>query len=36
VFVGDSRAAYEDVHRRPSSADGSGVRVIAEREGLDE
>jgi len=36
AFAGDSRAAYEDVHRRPLSADGSTVRVITEDEGLDE
>jgi len=32
----DSRAAYEDVHRWPLSADCSTVRVITEDEGLDE
>ena len=36
AFAGDSRAAYEDVHRRALSADGSTVRVITEDEGLDE
>jgi hypothetical protein len=35
-FAGDSRVAYEDVHRRSLSADGSAVRVITEDEGLDE
>jgi hypothetical protein len=28
AFAGDSRAAYEDVHRRPLCADGSTVRLI--------
>jgi hypothetical protein len=36
AFAGDSRAAYEDVHRRLLSADGSIVRVITEDEGPDE
>ena len=36
AFAGDSRAAYEDVHLAPLSADGSTVRVIKEDEGLDE
>jgi hypothetical protein len=36
AFVGDSRAAYEDIHRRELSADGSTVRVISKDEGLDE
>jgi len=36
AFAGDSRAAYEDVHRQALSADGSTVRVIKEDEGLDE
>ena len=35
AFAGDSRAAYEDVHRRALSADGSTVRVIEDDEGLD-
>jgi len=36
AFAGDSRAAYEDVHGRELSADGSTVRVISKDEGLDE
>jgi hypothetical protein len=36
AFAGDSRAAYEDVHRRPPSADGDRVRLIPEDDGLDE
>jgi hypothetical protein len=36
AFVGDSRAEYEDVHRRPPSADGDTVRVTPEDDGLDE
>ena len=36
AFAGDSRAAYEDVHRRELSADGSTVRVIKENDGLNE
>ena len=36
AFAGDSRAAYENVHRRALSADGRTVRVIKDDEGLDE
>jgi hypothetical protein len=36
AFAGDSRAEYEDVHRRPPSTDGDTVRVIPEDDGLDE
>ena len=36
AFAGARRAAYEDVHRWPLSADCSTVRVITEDEGLDE
>ena len=35
AFAGDSRAAYEDVHRRELSADGSTVRVISDEESPD-
>jgi hypothetical protein len=35
AFAGDSRAAYEDVHRRSLSADGSTVRVVKADEGLE-
>ncbi|MCX6372405.1 MAG: hypothetical protein NTX16_04865 [Actinobacteria bacterium] len=35
AFAGDSRAAYEDVHRRELSADGSTVRVISDDESPD-
>lgn len=33
AFVGDSRAAYEDAHRRPLSADGGVVRLRTKEEG---
>jgi hypothetical protein len=36
AFAGDSRAAYEDVHRRPLSADGSTVHLITRDESLGE
>jgi len=36
VFAGGSRAACEDDHRRPLSADGSSVRVIKEDERQEE
>jgi len=36
AFAGDSRAAYEDVHRGELRADGSTVRVIMEDEDLDD
>jgi hypothetical protein len=36
AFAGDSRAAYENLHRGPLHADGSTVRLITEDEGMDE
>ncbi|MEI6449572.1 MAG: hypothetical protein WCP98_06420 [Actinomycetes bacterium] len=36
VFAGDSRAAYENVHRRALGADESTDRVVKDDEGLDE
>ena len=33
AFTGDSRAAYEDMHRASLSADGSTARVKPEDEG---
>jgi len=35
AFAGDSRVAYEDVHRRSPGTAGSTVRAITEDEGLD-
>jgi hypothetical protein len=36
AYAGDSRAAYEDLHRRALSAGGSAVQVIRDDDGLDE
>jgi hypothetical protein len=36
AFAGDSRAAYEDIHRRSLGADGDKVHFIAEEEGVED